>query len=156
MTWDPNWYMPLQAYNWTCSVCSITWVIQATGTALQDWDIYDARYAVGEVMGYPNCVNQTYGCMSDQCVIETLATYGLVARQAYVTFDQAYALARTNTGTINPAAMYHFMGIRGISGSDIWVANSANPGYMGVYDTLSRSQFNALGPVSVIYVESRA
>jgi hypothetical protein len=147
--------MPGQAYSWTCSVCSVTWVLQATATAYQDADIYDARYAVGERMGYPSCVNSTYGCMSDQCVIDTFASYGLVARQAYVTFDQAYAIARTYTGTINPQGMYHFCGLRGTSGSDIWVANSAQ-GYMGVYDTLSRAQFNALGPVSVIYVESRS
>jgi hypothetical protein len=147
--------MPAQAYNWTCSVCSCTWVIQATGTAYQDSDIYDARYDVGVAMGYPSCVNSTYGCMSDQCVLDCLASYGLVAAQAYCTFDQAYAIARTNTGTINPQGMYHFMAIRGTSGADIAVANSA-PGYAGVWDTLSRDQFNALGPVSVIYVEARA
>ena len=94
--------------------------------------------------------------MSDQCVIDVLASYGLVARQAYVTFDQAYAIARTNTGTINPQGQYHFMALRAANlDGTIGVANSAQ-GYMGVYDSLSRSQFNALGPVSVIYVESRA
>jgi len=147
--------MPAQAHSWTCSVCSCCWVLQATSTAYQDSDVYDARYAVGERMGYPSCVNPTYGCMSPQCVIDCLASYGLVARQVYCTFDEAFAIARTNTGVINPQGMYHFCGLRGISGSNIWVANSAQ-GYMGVYDTLSRSQFNALGPVSVIYVESRA
>jgi len=148
--------MPLQAYDWTCSVCSCTWVIQATDTAYQDTDIYEARTAVGTQMGYPSCVNPTYGSMSAQCVIDTLGAYGLIARQVYVTFDQAYAIARIHTGTINPQGMYHYMALRGVSGPNIWVANSASPGYMGVYDTLSRDQFNALGPVSVIYVESRA
>jgi len=148
--------MPAQAYNWTCSVCSTTWVLQATATAYQDADIYDARYAVGEQMGYPSCVNETYGCMSPQCIVDELGRYGLIAKQVWCNFDQAYAIAKTNTSCINPTGMYHFMGIRGTSGSDIWVANSANPGYMGVYDTLSRSQFNNLGPVSLIYVESRA
>ena len=147
--------MPAQAYSWTCSVCSTCWVLQATGTAFQDADIYDARYAVGTEMGYPSCVNETYGCMSPQCVVDELARHGLVARQAWCSFDQAYAIARTNTGTINPQGMYHFMALRGTQGADIAVANSAE-GYMGVYSTLSRSQFNALGPVSVIYVEGRA
>jgi hypothetical protein len=147
--------MPNQAYNWTCSVCSATWVLQATDTAYQEDDIYDARYAVGERMGYPSCVNPTYGCMSQQCVIDVFASYGLVARQEWCNFDQAYAIARTNTGVINPTSMYHFMGIRGVSGADIWVANSA-PSYDGVWDNLSRERFNALGPVSLIYVESRA
>jgi len=137
-------------------VCSVTWVLQATATVYQDTDIYEARTAVGTQMGYPSCVNPTYGSMSAQCVIDTFAAYGLIARQLYVTFDQAYAIARTHTGTINPQAMYHYMAIRGISGSDIAVANSASPGYMGVYSTLSRDQFNALGPVSVVLIESRA
>ena len=147
--------MPAQAYSWTCSVCSTTWVLQATDTAYQEDDIYDARYAVGDRMGVPSCVNPTYGSMSPQCIVDTLASYGLVARQAWLSFDQAYALARTNTGTINPTGQYHYMAIRGISGANIAVANSAE-GYMGVYDTLSRDQFNALGPVSIVYVESRA
>jgi hypothetical protein len=155
VTWDPNWFMPGQAYSWTCSVCSVTWVLQASATAYQDTDIYDARYAVGVTMGYPSCVNETYGSMSPQCVIDTLASYGLVARQAWCSFDQAYAIARQYTGTINPQGQYHYMSLRGVSGSELWVANSAQ-GYMGVYDTLSRAQFNALGPVSIIYVESRA
>ncbi len=155
MTWDPNWFMPGQAYSWTCSVCSTTWVLQATATAYQESDVYDARYAVGERMGYPSCVNPTYGCMSTECVIDTLASYGLVARQAWCTFDEAFAIARTNTGVINPQGMYHFMGIRGTSGADIWVSNSA-PGYDSVWDNLTRERFNALGPVSVIYVESRS
>jgi len=148
--------MPAQAYSWTCSVCSTTWVLQATATAFQDADIYDARYAVGEEMGYPSCVNETYGCMSQECVVDELAAHGLIARQAWCTFDQAYAIARTNTGTINPQGMYHFMAIRGANpDGSIAVANSA-PGYCGVYDSLTRERFNALGPVSVIYVESRA
>ena len=147
--------MPNQAYSWTCSVCSTTWVLQATSTAYQDSDIYDARYAVGTEMGYPSCVNETYGCMSQQCVIDELGAHGLVAKQAWCTFDQAYAIASQYTGVINPQGMYHFMGLRGVTGGDIWVANSA-PGYDSVWDNLTRERFNALGPVSVVWVESRA
>jgi len=155
VTWDPTWFMPAQAYSWTCSVCSTTWVLQATDTAYQDADIYDARYAVGTEMGYPACVNETYGLMSQQCIVDELARHGLVARQAWCSFDEAYAIARTNTGTINPQGMYHFMALRGTQGADIAVANSAE-GYYGVYSTLSREQFNALGPVSIVYVEGRS
>ena len=155
MTWDADWFMPAQAYDWTCSVCSVTWVLQATATAFQESDIYDARYAVGEEMGVPSCVNPTYGAMSDRCVIDELARYGLLARQAHVTFEQAFAIAREYTGTINPQGMYHFMALRGVNvDGSIAVANSAQ-GYCGVYSSLTRERFNALGPVSVIYVERR-
>lgn len=43
------------------------------------------------------------------------------------------------------------MALRGVSGSDIWVANSAQ-GYRGVYETMNRDQFNSLGPVELVYL----
>jgi len=146
--------MAPQAYSWTCSVCSSTWVLQATHSLDTSLDTYEARTIIGQEMGYPECVNETYGCMSADCLVTLFETYGFSAKQAWVTYDQAYAICSKFTGVINPIGMYHFMGIRGIQNSDIWVANSAE-GYDGIYETISRAQFNALGPVQVIYLESR-
>lgn len=137
--------MAPQQYNWTCSICSYTWVINATGT-----DPGLTRDEAAQIIGYPNCVNETYGLMSADCMINAFKYYALNAKQAWVTYDQAYAIMEQTTGVINPLGMYHFMAMRGVS-NDLWVANSA-PGYHGVYDSLSRSQFNALGPVQVIYL----
>ena len=113
------------------------------------------REEAAHIIGYPNCVNETYGLMSADCLIEAFKQMGYVARQAWVTFDQAYSIMSHTTGCINPVGMYHFMSIRGVDGNDIgtlWVANSA-PGYRGVWDNLTREQFNALGPVQIIYLE---
>ena len=143
--------MPSQAYEWTCSVAATTWVIQSTGTAYSDVDPYTAREQVLAVLGYPSCVNEVYGAMSSTCLQDGLSTYGLESDQAWVTFDQAYAICSGTTGLINPTGQYHYMAIRGVSGSDLWVANSA-PGYRGVWDTLSRDQFNNLGPVQIIAI----
>lgn len=145
--------MPGQAYEWTCSVCSATWVLSATGTLDSSGDVYADRERVGLEMGYPSCVNETYGCMSAQCLVDLFARYGLLALQAWVTFDQAYAIASHTTGCINPTGQYHYMAMRGVQGGAIWLANSA-PGYMGVWDTLDRAQFNALGPVQVIALDN--
>lgn len=145
--------MASQAYNWTCSVCSVTWALQAIGSVDPSLDVYAARQQVGSVMGYPNCVNPTYGCMSSDCVVNTFRSYGLNAKQAWVTYDQAYSICSKYTGVINPQGMYHFMGIRGLDNGAIWVANSA-PGYDGVYEILDRATFNALGPVQVIALET--
>ena len=139
--------MAPQVYSWTCSICTITWVLNSTQVS------QDGREQVGNVLGYPGCVNETYGLMSGQCMINCFAQYGLVAWEKYVGFDEAYAIASKYTGGISPNGMYHWMALRGVSGSNIWVANSA-PGYKGVWETLSRDQFNAFGPVKVIYVES--
>lgn len=137
--------MAPQAQSWTCSACSLAWVLGATGTATITPD-----QAVN-VIGYPNCINPTYGCMSSQCLIDAYAQYGLHAVEEWVSFDQAYAICSEHTGQINPTSMYHFMAIRGVDGANLWVANSA-PGYDGVWDTLTRTQFNNLGPTKVIYL----
>jgi hypothetical protein len=143
--------MELQAYEWTCSVCATTWVLQSTGIIDPTIDQYTARYQVGHQTGYPHCVNEVYGSMEPQCIINEFTRYGLESQQLYCTYDQAWAICSATTGVINPIGMYHYMAIRGTNPDSIWVANSA-PGYCGVYDTLNRSQFNNLGPVNLIYL----
>ena len=129
---------------------SYQWVIQAT--QIDPELTYDEAL---NLIGYPNCVNPTYGLMSAQCMIDAFAKLDLPSIQKWVTYDEAYAICRTNTGVINPVGMYHFMAIRGIdgvAGGELWVANSA-PGYCGIWDSISRNSFNQLGPVQLIYLE---
>jgi hypothetical protein len=138
--------MAPQTYEWTCSVASWNWVAGATAVA------YLSREQAGELIGYPQCVNETYGCMSAQCLIDAYAQIGLVARQAWLTFDQAYALCRVTTGQLNGLGWYHFAAIRGVTTNALHIANSAR-GYRGVWDTLTREQFNSLGPFQAIYLQ---
>jgi len=138
--------MAPQTYNWTCSICAYTWVIQSTNT-----DPNLTREEATNIIGYPECVNEVYGLMSIDCLTRAFSVMGLKTSHAYLTFDQAYAIARIHTGVINPIGMYHFMAIRGVQGSDIWIANSAE-GYCGVYDTLNRSQYNNFGPVQLLWL----
>lgn len=142
--------MAPQQLEWTCSICSYTWVINSTGV-----DPNLTREQATSIIGYPNCVNETYGLMSADCMINAFAHYGLHAIQKWVTFDEAYSICRNRTGVINPVGMYHFMAIRGVDGvdiGDIWIANSA-PGYKGIYDSISRNSFNQLGPTQIIYLQ---
>lgn len=141
--------MEPQAHDWTCSVCAFTWTANATGI-----DPTLTRADAGVLIGYPECVNETYGCMSAQCLIDAYATLGVEALQSWVTYEQAYTICERYTGVINPVGMYHFMAIRGVQGSSLWVANSA-PGYRGVYDLLDKGAFTALGPVQIIALYER-
>lgn len=138
--------MEPQYYNWTCSVCSITWVLNSIG-------IGATREEVGLTLGYPDCVNETYGLMSSDCMIECFRKYSLYAREVWVSFDEAYSICEKYTGCISPQGMYHWMAIRGVMNYGLWLANSA-PGYKGVWDYLSRELFNTYSPTKVIYVES--
>lgn len=142
--------MDPQVYEWTCSICSFQWVINSlasAGAAI----LPITREEAGQVIGYPECVNETYGLMASQCMVDAFATFGLKAVATYVTFEQAYSIMSKHTGVINPQGMYHFMGCRGVAQGGLWVANSA-PGYYGIGEFMGRTDFNSLGPVEVIYL----
>lgn len=141
--------MAPQQYDWTCSVCTFTWCIQSTGA-----DPALSRTDAGNVIGYPDCVNEVYGLMSSECLINAFAQYGFHAVEEWCSFDRAMYLASMYTGGISPQAMYHWMALRGTTDGQLWVANSAR-GYKGIYDTMSRSQFDSLGPVKLVYLLER-
>jgi hypothetical protein len=77
--------------------------------------------------------------------------YGQATEQAWLDFDSVYELAQHTTGQMSGAAWYHWVAIRGVQGDNLWIANSA-PGYRGVYDILSRADFDRLGGFSVVWL----
>jgi len=103
-------------------------------------------------IGTPQNINSTYGLMDGsgaqlQRVLEE--NYGLFTIQQWATFDQAYATAGQSCGMLGGSNWYHWVGVRGQQGDMLWIANSA-PGWYDIYDTLSREQFNSLGPFSLV------
>lgn len=145
--------MPGQLYDWTCSACSLEWVLRSTGLAYIP-DIYSGREQVVYQIGYPENINATYGLMdaSGSALRDVLASYGQDSGQDWLDFDTVYDLAQGTTGLMSGAAWYHWVALRGVQGSSIYIANSAL-GYKGVYSTLSRSDFERLGGFSVVYLE---
>ena len=140
--------MAPQFYDWTCSCCSLDWVKVAA------WlEPVSDRYTTTLQIGYTNNVNPQYGLMdgSGAALQDVLASYGQATEQGYLGFDQVYELAQGTTGMMSGAAWYHWVALRGIYGNSLWIANSA-PGYKGVYDVLSRSDFERLGGFSVVWL----
>lgn len=147
--YDPNTYMPPQAASWTCSACSLAWTERATqvNPGADEWS------AVDEI-GQPQNINPTYGLMDGsgaqlQRVLRD--SYGIDSEQAWLTFDSAYSIYSQTPGMCSGGNWYHWVSVRGITGSQLWIANSA-PGYKGVWDTLTRDQFNSLGPFSCVWL----
>jgi hypothetical protein len=149
---EPWTSMPGQLYDWTCSACSLEWVKRATGAAPTD-DIYGSRETTVYEIGYPDNINPTYGLMdaSGAQLQRVLSQYGLFSEQGWLDFDAAYAAAALGPGMMSGAAWYHWVAIRGVQGSTIWVANSA-PGYKGIYDNVSSEDYARLGGFSVIWL----
>lgn len=142
--------MPTQRSSWTCSACALAWVLRATG--LDPWASEDK--CINQI-GYPENVNATYGLMdgSGTQLRRVLAEYGQASSQAWLTFETVYAIAGETTGLMSGGNWYHWVAIRGHDGGNIWVANSA-PGYRGVWESLSREEFQRLGPFSVVWLEA--
>ncbi len=144
--------MPPQVYDWTCSACALDWLKRATGMVIAP-DIYASRETTVHEIGYPGNINPQYGLMdaSGAQLQRVLLDYGLDSEHGYLDFDTVYQLAQQDGGIMSGAAWYHWVAIRGVQGSNLWIANSA-PGYRGIWDTLSRDDFNRLGGFSVVYL----
>jgi hypothetical protein len=143
-----------QLYSWTCSACSLDWVLKATGLDGGSGDVYADREKTVYAIGYPENINPVYGLMDSsgsalRGVLEQ--TYSQPTDQGWLDFDTVYELAKDTTGLMSGAGWYHWVGLRGISGPNLYIANSA-PGYKGVYDILSRADFNRLGGFSVVWL----
>lgn len=151
--WNASTSMPAQIYSWTCSACSLDWVKRATGM-VSGADIYGGREQTVYEIGYPENINSQYGLMdgSGKQLERVLnETYAQDTKQGWIGFDQVYALAQETTGLMSGANWYHWVALRGTQGSNLWIANSA-PGYKGIWDTLSREDFNRLGGFSVVWL----
>ena len=89
----------------------------------------------------PHCVNEAVGLASTQCLVDLFDAYGFAPHQEWVDWNRALDLCRETTGVLNSTRWYHFVGVRGLYGSNtLWVANSA-PGYQGIWDQVGYGQF---------------
>jgi hypothetical protein len=140
--------MPQQANNWSCAACALAWIERATGLSESASEIS----AIQEI-GYPTHINATYGLMSSSGreLQRVLAENSYPSLQKWVTFDELFAIAEQTTAAIGGGNWYHWVAVRGVMDNNIWIANSAL-GYRGMYELLTRDDFNKLGPFSCVYL----
>lgn len=140
--------MGLQEASWTCSACAEAWVLRSTGldAGANEWQLVNQ-------IGYPDEINSTYGLMDagGSSLRRVYRQYGQPTEQAWLSFDEVYDLAGKTTGQMSGARWYHWVALRGTQGNNLWVANSA-PGYKGIYDVLTRDDFERLGGFSVVWL----
>lgn len=152
-TWDPWTSQPSQLYDWTCSACATEWTERAFGAARSD-DVYANREAVVYHIGYPSDISSALGLhdgsgLQLQRVLQEHA--GLETQQGWLSFDEAYAIYSQGIGLGSGQEYYHWVAFRGTTGANLWIANSAE-GYRGIYDQLSRYDYDRLGPWSCLWI----
>ena len=116
---------------------------------------YDRERAVYEI-GYTDQINPWTGLTNangpGQALRDVYAAYNQPTSQGWLDFDSVFELVQDTTGQMSGTNWYHWVALRGVQGNNIWIANSA-PGYKGIWDVLSRSDFNRLGPFNVVWLE---
>lgn len=115
---------------------------------------YDRPRAVEEI-GYPENINERWGLTNvngpGQALIDVYSRYGQPTSQGWLSFDEAYKVAEQSTGQLAGTRWIHWVALRGVQGRNIWIANSA-PGYKGIWDVLSRDDYERLGPFNVVWL----
>lgn len=141
--------MPGQLYDWTCSACSLEWTKRSAALIEPPDDIYASRETTVYEIGYPDHINGTYGLMdgTGAQLQRVLSDYGQDSLEGQgLSFDDVYLLAQSGTpAMMSGASYYHWVAVRGVQGSTIWIANSA-PGYKGIWDNITREDWPRLGP----------
>jgi len=146
--------MPAQEASWSCSACALAWVLRATGlnsSATEQSEINELGYCSTCAAGCGISSSLGLCDASGPALREVYANYGQDTAQAWLDFDTVYELATHTTGQMSGASWYHWVGLRGVQGETLWIANSA-PGYKGIYSNLSREDFARLGGFSVVWL----
>jgi len=147
--YDPYYPMPAQQYDWTCSVRTAWWMLASIGCP-------DGVEQIGNEMLNLGIVTPAYGLMDASGY--GLAKY-LSEKSGYPCDNQSeIGFEELKSGTVGQypygaggRRWYHWIGVR-YWGNDVFeIANSA-PGYKGVYQTLTESQFYDLGPFSAVWL----
>jgi hypothetical protein len=140
-------------YDWTSSACATEWTERAVWKPRSD-DIYGNREAVIRAIGFPTNISPQSGLHDGtgaqlQRVLREHA--GLETQQGWLSFDEAYARYSAGLGLGSGTEYFHWVAFRGVAGSNLWISNSA-PGYRGVYDQLSRYDYDRLGGWNHLWV----
>jgi hypothetical protein len=138
--------------DWSCSVHTTTWMLQATGHALSWTDVKNRMIATGRV-------SPSWG-LSDSSgagLAQTLRDFDgepSVGHAAWASFDDIAAKAGQMAVGIGGRGWNHWVAVRGYDASRdvILLANSA-PGYRSVWQELDRGAFNRLGSFSMVWMD---
>lgn len=149
--YDPSEPSRLQENDWDCSVESCEWMLFAYGRSPDDDWLEQTMIAEGVVSLEAGCLDASGAGLADFLNRHYGEDGYLASNEPSVTFEAVAAEAAEGKHplALGGRAWYHWSGCRGADGDTLLLANPA-PGWQGVYDTLTRAQWDALGPWSMV------
>lgn len=148
VSYTPTFPAILQTANWTCSACSLAWM----NTSLSI-DIATDEWSAVEYIGQPTNINSTWGLMdaSGLRLAQCLREQGAPALNAWLDWHSVWLMAEEMPLLIGGVTWNHWSGVRYTAYDYLVLANPA-PGWQGIEQTMTESQFNYLGPFAVVAV----
>ena len=154
---DWNWRLAtdLQDVAWDCAACSTAWCLRTVGFTHTEADVIAG-------LG-PSRISPTYGLLdaSGAGLVEYLEEIGVHAsNNAAASFDDVVAAAGYQPMCVGGRTWAHWVAVRmggpatGRSADLPLLLMNPAPGYMGVFQVLSRQDFDRLGPFSAVWFES--
>lgn len=150
-TYDAGFPAFAQNDDWSCAPTSARWALWAYGRQPSEPWIEGTMLAEGVVTTQYGLMDASGAGLAD-FLNRQYGEYGYVASNVgAVTFDEiaSEAQAGAHPLMIGGRAWCHWSGCRGFTGVELALANPA-PGWQGVNQRMSRAQFNALGPFSLV------
>jgi hypothetical protein len=152
-TYDPNEPARLQENDWDCSAESIEWCLYAWGRTPDDNWIEDSMIAAGVISPEIGCLDASGAGLADWLNDEYGEFGYLASNEPSVSFDDVAweAGLKKHPLAIGGRGWYHWSGVRGYQPETdaLLLANPA-PGWQGVYDTITRSDWARLGTWSMV------
>lgn len=154
---DWDWKLPSapQSYPWDCSAASLAWCLRTIGRTHTEWDVISG-------LG-PQRISPTLGLLdaSGAGLVSYCGEIGVNAdNDGNATWHETLAAAGFQPMLIGGRGWYHWTAVRmgAIAAQhpnlDLIALMNPAEGYMGVAQTLSREQFDRLGPFSAVWFNS--
>lgn len=158
LPYNPDAPIDIQPNDWSCALQSTQFLLRSIGRApdasnptTDPWltsqlvpGIISPAVGLKDATGHPLAawITREYG-----------SEMGFTAHAVDVTFDDVAAGAGVNPTIMGGRAYNHWVGVRRVNPDGTLALANPAPGFKGITDSMSRAQFDALGPFSAVYID---
>jgi hypothetical protein len=153
-TYNPDTPPERQVQSWACAIRATTWVLKSLGVNIDAGTLQD-EMVPGRVTPELGLLDaRGYGIAETIKAHIPTAWHDRVHVFDSISWDELRSLAGQGPIALGGRAWYHWTAVRQANADGTLALANPAPGYKGVGDTLSRGQWDALGPFSAVWVNA--
>lgn len=158
LPYNPDAPIDPQPDDWSCSIQAVQWLLRSIGRNPDASDPQGDPWLREQLV--PSHVTEEKGLLDGsgrqlaQWITETYGTeMGFVAQASPVTFDDVAAGAGVNPTMVGGSRWNHWAGVRRLNADGTLVLANPSLGWMEVRESISREQWDRLGPWHAIWID---